>query len=99
VFAQTGYEDIEAATQEIVVLAPELGEDVFAPKDLVLMLEEIDKQLGLAGREDDVAMMVDGEPERILVELDVAAADERPGARLRGGGAADDVLIIRGPRI
>ena len=36
--------------------------------------------------------MFDGEPERILVELDVAADDERPGAGLRGGGAADDVL-------
>ena len=41
VFAQTGNEDVEAATQDIVVLAPELDEDVFASQDLVLVPEEI----------------------------------------------------------
>lgn len=41
VFAQTGNEDVEAATQEIVVLAPELDEDVFTSQDLVLVPEEI----------------------------------------------------------
>src|SRR6185437_276176 len=37
-------------------------------------------------------MPVDGEPERILVELDVATDDVGPGGRFRACGATDDVF-------
>ena len=41
VFSQSGNKHIQASAQKIIVLAPELYQDVFPAQDLVLMFKEI----------------------------------------------------------
>src|SRR3569833_3008188 len=90
VFPQPGNKHVQAPAQKIIVLSPQLREDILASEDPVLIPEQIIQQFGLPGGKHDVFLSTDLQFQGVLMELYISLDDDGPIDRYSSSGHSPD---------